>query len=66
MIINPDELEDLIADIRLILDPPSAPARQPTTPEITLAAAGQWPGPTAWLPPLDDPYLRPVLPPRFG
>ena len=60
-----DALDDLIADARLLLDPQPAMSRPPTAVEVTLAAAGTWPGPTVWLPPLDDPYLRPVLPPRF-
>ena len=62
---DPDELSDLIADIRMLMDPQPAMSRPPTAVEITQAAAGTWPGPTVWLPPLDDPYLRPVLPPRF-
>ena len=56
-----DALEDLIADVRLLLDPQPAMSRYPTTLEIVQAAAM-----SGWLPPLGDPYLRPVLPPRFS
>jgi hypothetical protein len=57
--IDPDELSDLIADVRLLLDPQPAMSRPPTVQEIVHAAAV-----SGWLPPLSDPYLRPVLPPR--
>jgi hypothetical protein len=57
--IDPDDLDDLIAEVRMALDPPPALSRQPTAYEVAHAAAA-----TGWLPPPGDPYLRPVLPAR--
>jgi hypothetical protein len=59
--IDPDELSDLIADVRMLLDPQPALSRQPTVQEIAHAAAA-----AGWLPPLGDPYMRPALPARPG
>lgn len=61
MIIDPDEISDLIAEVRMLLDPPPALSRNPTPQEVAHAAAA-----AGWLPPAGDPYLRPVLPARPG